>query len=333
MSHLPVLMAEVLTALKPQSGEVYIDGTFGAGGYTKAILGAANCNVIGLDRDPNVQIHVDEFLRKFPERFSFVRAEFSNMEEAVEGRMVDGVVLDIGVSSMQLDQAMRGFSFMREGPLDMRMAQEGPSAADVIKHFKHNELIEVFRVYGEERRARRCADFIVRAREISPIETTDALAGVITSALGKGGKKHPATKIFQALRIYVNDELGELRRALLAAEKILNPGGRLVVVSFHSLEDRMVKLFLRARCGDNVSGSRHLPPQHINTTKPSFDLPKRSGVSASREEQVNNPRSRSARLRCGVRTGADIWPFEDGDKGGFAFPNVPSLMELEARAS
>ena len=299
MSHVPVLMAEVLAALKPQNGELYIDGTFGAGGYTKAILEAANCKVVGLDRDPNVQFHVEEIQGKFPERFSFVRAEFSNMEEAVGGRQVDGVILDIGVSSMQLDQAGRGFSFMREGPLDMRMAQEGPSAADVIKHFKHNELIEIFRVYGEERRARRCADFIVRARDVSPIETTDALAGVVTNALGKGGKKHPATKIFQALRIYVNDELGELQRALLAAEKILKPGGRLVMVSFHSLEDRMVKLFLRARCGDVISGSRHLPPQIIDTTKPSFNLLKRSGVSASRDEQVRNARSRSARV-CGA---------------------------------
>lgn len=322
MSHLPVLMAEVLSALKPQGGEVYIDGTFGAGGYTKAVLGAANCNVIGLDRDPNVQVHVDELGQQFPERFSFVMAEFSNMEEAVGGRLVDGVILDIGVSSMQLDQAGRGFSFMREGPLDMRMAQAGASAADVIKHFKHNELIEIFRVYGEERRARRCADFIVRARDILPIETTDALADVIIKALGKGGKKHPATKIFQALRIYVNDELRELQRALLAAEKILNPGGRLVVVSFHSLEDRMVKLFLRARCGDNVSGSRHLPPQHINTTKPSFDLPKRSGVSAGREEQIDNPRSRSAHLRCGVRTGADIWPVKYGDNNGLSLIHI-----------
>ncbi len=332
MSHVPVLMNEVLSALGPQGGEIYIDGTFGAGGYSKAILEAADCKLVGLDRDPDVLVHVDEMRAQFTERFSFIQTAFSHMEDAVQGEKFDGVVLDIGVSSMQLDQGDRGFSFMRDGPLDMRMAQQGPSAADVVQYLKHNELIRIFKVYGEERRARRCADFIVRAREVEPIETTGALAQIITSALGKGGKKHPATKIFQALRIYVNDELGELQKALLAAENILKPGGRLVVVSFHSLEDRMVKLFLRARCGDVSSGSRHLPPQEIDTTKPSFYLPRRSGVSAGKEEQKNNPRSRSARLRCGVRTDADVWPVKDGVVVGFAFPDVPTLAELEARA-
>lgn len=333
MSHIPVLMNEVLFALGPQDGEVYIDGTFGAGGYSRAILKAANCDLVGLDRDPDVHVQVTEVRAQFPKRFSFIQTEFSNMDVAVEGRTFDGIVLDIGVSSMQLDQEGRGFSFMREGPLDMRMAQHGPSAADVVKCFKHNELIQIFKVYGEERRARRCADFIVRARDVKPINTTNALAEIITSALGKSGKKHPATKVFQALRIYVNDELGELQRALLAAERILKPGGRLVVVSFHSLEDRMVKSFLRARCGDVSSGSRHLPPQEINTTKPSFNLLKRSGVSATKEEQKDNPRSRSARLRYGVRTSADIWPVKEGDDKGFVFPNVPTLAELESRAA
>ncbi len=331
MSHIPVLMDEVLHALSPKDGEQYVDGTFGAGGYTSAILKAAKCHVTGLDRDPNVRSHVERIAGAFPDSFAFQQIEFSKMAEVFDVRSLDGIVLDVGVSSMQLDQGERGFSFMREGPLDMRMSGHGPRASDVINNFEHKELVEVFKAYGEERRAKRCADYIMRARGKSAIDTTQELADIITNALGKSGKKHPATRVFQALRIYINDELGELYRALIAAESILKPGGRLVVVSFHSLEDRIVKSFLRARCGDVISGSRYLPPQDINTAKPPFKLTKRSGVKASKMEQSQNPRSRSACLRSGIRTHADNWPVDEDSGVGFIVPDVPSLAALESR--
>ena len=336
-SHIPVLMNEVLAALKPAGGEVYIDGTFGAGGYTSHILQAADCRVIGLDRDPNVAPHVDAIRGEFGVRFAFVEAEFSRLDKVTNGELVDGIVLDIGVSSMQLDQDKRGFSFMRDGPLDMRMAgntpDAGASAYDAIRHLSRNDLQQIFKVYGEERRARRCADFIVRAREEAPIETTLQLANVLAQALGSGGKRHPATKVFQALRIFVNDELGELVRALLAAERILKPGGRLVVVSFHSLEDRIIKAFLRKRSGEVRGGSRHLPPQSASEeygdNAPSFTLPKRSGVAPKEAELAANPRARSARLRCGVRTDAPAW------SGGVEdmLPRVPDLDNLRKLSS
>jgi len=328
MSHVPVLLGEVLTALAPTDGEAYIDATFGAGGYSAAILGAADCQLIGLDRDPNVRVHVDRLKSEFGDRFEFVETQFSNMEEALDGALVDGVVLDIGVSSMQLDEGARGFSFMRAGPLDMRMSGKGPSAADAVNHLEHGDLIQIFKVYGEERRARRCADFIVRAREAAPIETTLALADIISAALGRSGKNHPATRVFQALRIYINDELGELYKALLAAEKVLRPGGRLVVVSFHSLEDRIVKTFFRTRSGETQGGSRHLPPQAVSEDRPSFNLQKRSSISASKDELAQNPRARSARLRFGVRTDAPLWPSIDD-----VLPRVPSLDALQRLAA
>ena len=328
MSHIPVLLGEVLRALKPAQGETYLDGTFGAGGYTKAVLGAADCHVIGLDRDPNVQPHVDEVAAEFGERFSFVQSEFSGMEAAIGGKQIHGVVLDIGVSSMQLDQGVRGFSFMREGPLDMRMSGRGVSAADAISLLEHNELIQIFKVYGEERRARRCADFIVRAREQGAVTTTLALAEIISSALGRQGKNHPATRVFQALRIYVNDELGELYRALLAAEKILHPGGRLIVVTFHSLEDRIVKSFFRARSGEVAGSSRHLPPQAVSENAPSFKLTRRSGIAPSKQEQKDNKRARSARLRYGIRTNAPVWSEPEN-----LLSDVPSLEALKRRAA
>jgi len=333
MSHVPVLMGEVLHALSPADNETYIDGTFGAGGYTTEILRAANCKVIGLDRDPNVAPHTSRVQDEFGARFTFVQTEFSKLDQVTDGALVDGVVLDIGVSSMQLDQDVRGFSFMRDGPLDMRMASEGPSALDAVKHLSRNDLQQIFKVYGEERQARRCADFIVRAREETPIETTLALANILAKALGGGGKRHPATKVFQALRIFVNDELGELVRALLAAEKILRPGGRLVVVSFHSLEDRIVKTFLRRRSGEVRGGSRHLPPQSDSVgygeNAPSFKLTKRSGVTSKQEELDTNPRARSARLRFAVRTDAPAWPIEEDD----VLPRAPSLDDLRKLAS
>lgn len=339
-SHIPVLMNEVLAALKPVDGETYIDGTFGAGGYTSHILRSSKCKVIGLDRDPNVAPHVDAVSDEFGARFTFVKTEFSKLDEVTGGELVDGIVLDIGVSSMQLDQDVRGFSFMRDGPLDMRMAGDGsntdPSAMDAVKYLSRNDLQQIFKVYGEERRARRCADFIVRARDEASIETTLQLASILTKALGSGGKRNPATKVFQALRIFVNDELGELARALLAAERSLKPGGRLVVVSFHSLEDRIVKAFLRSRSGEVRGGSRHLPPQAdaegYGENAPSFKLLKRSGVTANEEELEANPRARSARLRFAVRTGAPVWPDSDDD-GAELLPRAPSLGDLRKLAS
>jgi len=328
MSHVPVLLTEVIGALKPKDGEQYVDGTFGAGGYSRAIFNAAKCSVLGLDRDPTVAPYADELMSEYENRFAFKFTKFSELDEAVGSEKVDGVILDIGVSSMQLDQGERGFSFMRSGPLDMRMSAVGPTAADAIKLLKHNELINIFKVYGEEKRAKRCADFIVNARTAHEVATTDGLADIIASALGRSGKNHPATRVFQALRIYINDELGELYKALLAAERVLKPGGRLVVVTFHSLEDRIVKSFLRSRSEQPSSGSRHLPQQDIAKNVVSFDVTKRSGYSAGKEEIADNPRARSARLRFGVRTTAPVWQGEEN-----LLPDVPSLDVLKRRVA
>ena len=328
MSHVPVLLPEVLAALGPKDGEQYVDGTFGAGGYTRAILTSAKCRVLGLDRDPSVRVNVEDVSGQFGDRFAFEEIPFSQMEDVLKGKQVDGVVLDIGVSSMQLDQAERGFSFMREGPLDMRMSSHGPSAADAVKYLEVNELARIFKVYGDEKRAKRCADFIARAREEGPIETTQQLADILASALGRQGKHHPATRVFQALRIFVNDELGELYRALVAAEKVLRPGGRLVIVSFHSLEDRIVKSFLRTRSEADRAGSRHAPPQDNEGLPFSFTVSKRSGVTAGKAEVSENPRARSARLRWGVRTEAPVWSRDED-----LLPAVPSLDLLERRVA
>lgn len=328
MSHIPVLLPEVLRALKPADGEHYVDGTFGAGGYTDAILSSAKCIVTGLDRDPTVAPYVETMTSKFGDRFRFKQTAFSDLDEAMEGGQVDGVVLDIGVSSMQLDQGERGFSFMRNGPLDMRMSDSGPTAADAVKYLKLNELVEIFKVYGEEKRARRCADFIIRAREEKDIVTTDELSEILSKALGRAGKHHPATRVFQALRIYINDELGELYKALRAAERVLKPGGRLVVVTFHSLEDRIVKTFLRNRSEQPSAGSRYQPQNEMVENVISFEVPKRSGVKAGKEELVANPRARSARLRWGVRSDAPVWEGEED-----LLPDVPSLDVLERRVA
>ncbi|MEE9272611.1 MAG: 16S rRNA (cytosine(1402)-N(4))-methyltransferase RsmH [Robiginitomaculum sp.] len=332
MSHLPVLLTEVVRALAIQKDDVIVDGTFGAGGYTRAILEVKKCHVIGLDRDPSVAGFAQAVAEKFPQNFSFYETKFSKMDEVLNGRKVDGVVLDIGVSSMQLDQGERGFSFMRNGPLDMRMSGVGVNAKDAIKYLAHNELIRIFKVYGEEKRARRCADFIVRAREKSLIETTEELANIVSAALGRTGRIHPATRVFQALRIFINDELGELYRALLAAEKILKPGGRFAVVSFHSMEDRIVKNFFRVRSGYMSGRSRHLPPQQVSASLPSFSQKKRSGISVSKEELAVNLRARSARLRVAERTSAPIWP-KACETDIDILPGVLSLTELERRAA
>ncbi|CAN5216861.1 16S rRNA (cytosine(1402)-N(4))-methyltransferase RsmH [soil metagenome] len=308
--HAPVLLAEVLEALSPQPGDVIIDATFGAGGYTRAIL-TNGAEVIGLDRDPTVQPHADAVANDFPGKFSLVRTPFSGLADAFAetGKpRLDGAVFDIGVSSMQLDQAERGFSFMRDGPLDMRMSSEGESAADIVNGYDHGPLAHLIKLYGEERQSGRIATAILRRRLVQPFTRTLDLADVIEKTLGgrRGAPTHPATRTFQALRIAVNDELGELEAGLAAAEATLAPGGRLAVVTFHSLEDRIVKSFFTERSGNTPGGSRHAPVA-IDTRKPSFTLMFKGAREAGDAECAVNPRARSAKLRAGVRTDAPVW--------------------------
>ena len=300
MKHYPVMLPEVLAALGPKSGETYLDGTFGNGGYSKAFLDSADCHVIALDQDPGVRERAKELSEGA--LFRFIETPFSLMDKVLDGEMVDAVILDIGVSSMQIDQGERGFSFMRAGPLDMRMRQAGPSASDAVNNLSEADLSRIFKIYGEEKQARRIARLIIRARDDGDIETTNALAEIIEKGIGRRGKIHPATRVFQALRIFINDELGELYRGLLAAEKILKPGGRLIVVTFHSLEDRIVKKFLRVRSERPASGSRYMPEAADADFSPIFNLPSRSAILPSEAELVENPRSRSAKLRVGIRT-------------------------------
>jgi len=326
VKHYPVMLPEVLKALSPKNDETYLDATFGNGGYSEAFLKAANCHVIGLDRDPNVAFRAKDIVINYEGRFRLIETPFSKMDDVGLGQ-VDAVILDIGVSSMQLDQAERGFSFMRSGPLDMRMGVKGPTAAEAVKSLSHSDLVRIFQVYGEERRARRAADFIVRARDEDDIVTTDALADLIEKALGRTGKTHPATRVFQALRIYINDELGELYRGLCAAEKILKPQGCLIVVTFHSLEDRIVKSFLRRRSGETVGGSRYAPEIKRDGPAPSFTQGKRSVIKPSKSEVEENPRSRSAKMRFAIRSEAPAFPIDDN-----LLPNVPSVHDLRVAA-
>ena len=302
--HISVLLDEVVQALSAKSGDTIIDGTFGAGGYTRAIL-ATGASVVGFDRDPTVQ----RFAEGLPaDRFRLVQDRFSRMAEHFEPQSVDGVVLDIGVSSMQLDEAERGFSFMRDGPLDMRMSDTGPTAADLVNNLDQVELARILYVYGEEHASRRIASFLVRRREERRFERTLDLAHVIERALGgrKGAKVHPATRSFQGLRIAVNEELAELEAALAAAEVILKPGGRLAVVTFHSLEDRIVKTYLAERAGRTPGGSRHLPQAPAGAPA-SFQLIANKAIAPSEAELAVNPRARSSKLRAAIRTVAPIW--------------------------
>jgi 16S rRNA (cytosine1402-N4)-methyltransferase len=295
---------EVLDAMRPAKGGVYVDGTFGAGGYTAAFL-AAGASVIGFDRDPTAR----RFAQGLdPKRFRLETARFSEMDEIVGEGAADGVALDLGVSSMQLDEAERGFSFLRDGPLDMRMESEGPSAADLINEADAAELARIFFVYGEERQSRRIAAAIVRRRAEQPFTRTLELAEFIEKALGgrRGAKVHPATRAFQGLRIAVNEELSELEAGLVAAERTLKAGGRLCVVTFHSLEDRIVKAFLSVRAGRTPSGSRHAPPKTAGP-EPSFSLLFNGAQAPSEAEVAANPRARSAKLRAAIRTGAPVW--------------------------
>ena len=313
--HIPVLLSQVLAQLNPQDGEAYIDGTFGAGGYTRAILEAARCRVLAIDRDPAAVARADELCTEFPGRLIAVEAPFGTLD-AVAGKEsfapVDGVVLDIGVSSMQLDEPERGFSFQADGPLDMRMSRRGATAADVVNGTDEETLARIIYVLGEERRSRAIARAIVAARAEAPLRTTKALADLVARVLGgrKVDGRHPATRTFQALRIFVNDELGELARGLGAAERCLKPGGRLVVVTFHSLEDRIVKRFLAERSGKEARGSRHLPEKSIKSERPSFRIVNPRPLTPSKGELQVNPRARSARARVAVRTEAPAWPLD-----------------------
>ena len=316
--HIPVMLAEVLEALAPRPGQVVVDGTFGAGGYTAAII-EAGASVVAIDRDPDAIAAGRAMEAAAGGRLRLVHGRFSALD-TIAGGPVDGVVLDVGVSSMQLDEAGRGFSFRHDGPLDMRMERKGPGAAEVVNRFKAGDLARIFGFYGEERHAGRIARMIEKRRALRPFERTRDLAEAIEGVVGRkpGDKIHPATRAFQGLRIFVNDELGELARALCAAERALKPGGRLAVVTFHSLEDRIVKQFIADRSG-RASGSRHLPAAVERGA--TFDKAGKP-VAASEGEAEVNPRARSARLRAAVRTAA---PARGEDLSIFGLPALPDL--------
>jgi 16S rRNA (cytosine1402-N4)-methyltransferase len=324
--HIPVMLEEVLAALQPKDGDIVVDGTFGAGGYTKAILDAADCKVIAIDRDAEAFRLGGQLAEAYPGRLIAMLGRYAEMEAlaASEGfESVDGVALDLGVSSMQLDQADRGFSFANDGPLDMRMGPDGPTAADLVNSLSERELSDIIYIYGEERRSRAIAKAIVAARTEAPITRTGELADLVVGVLGRkrDEPKHPATRTFQALRLYLNAELDELAKGLSAAENLLKTGGRLVVVTFHSLEDRIAKRFFASRSVAGPKGSRHLPEAETQEFAPSFQLLNRRPLEPGNDEIQGNPRARSARLRAGERTAAPAHPL---DLAKIGVPQVPS---------
>ena len=301
------MLREVLTALAPKDGGVYVDGTFGAGGYTRAILEAADCTVYAIDRDPEAFARAAAMQRDFAGRLVPLHGCFGSVAELLASagvEKIDGLVLDLGVSSIQLATPERGFSFQHDGPLDMRMSLDGLSAKDVVNKFAEKELADIIYTYGEERASRQIAKRIIAAR---PLSTTLDLVKAVHSVLPMHGglKTDTATRTFQALRIFVNDELGELEKALTAAEELLNEDGRLVVVSFHSLEDWRMKNFLKEKSGRSSNVSRHLPDR-ADKRLPSFSLEENNGLKPQGDEIAANPRSRSARLRYGIRTSAPV---------------------------
>jgi 16S rRNA (cytosine1402-N4)-methyltransferase len=326
--HIPVLGRRVVELLDVRGDAVYVDATFGAGGHSRAILAAANCNVIAIDRDQHAIARGADLVRSAAGRLVLAESKFSDLQAVVRNcgyEAIDGVVFDLGVSSMQLDEAARGFSFRHEGPLDMRMSRDGPTAADVVASASERELTTIVAAFGEERHARRIARALIAARRATSIRTTRALADLIAGAVpARGDPIHPATRTFQALRIFVNDELTELAAGLAAAERVLKPGGRLVVLSFHSLEDRITKSFLVER-GRPRAPSRHRPsPAQLTTT---FRILTPRPIVPDEAEVRANPRARSAKLRAGERTEAAIPP----RRTTRLQPRLPSLTDLAAR--
>jgi 16S rRNA (cytosine1402-N4)-methyltransferase len=324
--HVPVLGREAVDMLSPRDGGVYIDATFGAGGYSRTILDVPGTRVIGIDRDQTAIAGGFDLVERSDGRLILIEERFSQLAQicAAEGFLsVDGIVMDVGVSSMQLDEAARGFSFRHDGPLDMRMGHDGPTAANVIAKASEAELADIIYIFGEERHSRAVARAIVAARKDTPIKTTRVLADLVAKVVrAKPAEIHPATRTFQALRIFVNEELDELQRALEAAEWVLKAGGRLVVVSFHSLEDRIVKNFLNARAKASA-GSRHLP--EVSKAEPSLRLLNKRPLVPDESEIAANPRARSAKLRAAERTKASAhspgdlqsWPrLSDMTRGG-----------------
>ncbi len=297
--HIPVLLGPLLRAVAPVEG-TWVDGTFGAGGYARGLLAQGAAQVIGIDRDPAVFAMAASWAGEYGDRLRLVQGTFSDLDE-LAGAPVDGVVLDLGVSSMQLDQAERGFSFLRDGPLDMRMGGDGPTAADLLNTAPESVIADVLYLYGEERASRRIAKAIVAAR---PLTRTGQLSDIVSGCLPrpKPGQSHPSTRAFQAIRIWVNDEFGQLVAGLAAAERALRPGGQLAVVSFHSLEDRIVKRFMQARSNSAGGGSRYAP--EITHDEAAFTLPFRRAIGPDESEMASNPRARAALLRVGIRSTA-----------------------------
>lgn len=329
-THVPVLAEQVIHALAPVDGAVMVDGTYGGGGYARAALAVANITLIAIDRDPEAMERAWAHAGKDP-RLIPAPGRFGELEAILRagGREhVDGVMLDLGVSSFQIDEAERGFSFMRDGPLDMRMGQKGPSAADAVNRLTEGELADIFHFLGEEPAARRIARFIVQRRRSKPFETTLDLAEEIERSVGgrRGKPTHPATRSFQALRMWVNEETVELVSALSAIERVLKPGGRLAVVTFHSIEDRIVKLFLRSRSGNDPGASRHIPGLPRGAP-PTFELLQRKAIEPDAAELAANPRARSARLRWALRTDAPAWNVSP--EAGL---RLPGLRQLEGAA-
>jgi 16S rRNA (cytosine1402-N4)-methyltransferase len=325
--HVPVLLDEAIAALAPREGETLIDATFGGGGYSRAILAVPGTHVIAIDRDLDA-IQRAEAMAAETRRLTPLLGRFGDVAELAGDlglSSVDGIVLDIGVSSFQIDEAARGFSFQKDGPLDMRMGASGPTAADVVARMDERALAGLIFRLGEEKQSRRIAKFLVERRRLRPFKTTLDLADAVEAAVGgrRGERIHPATQTFQALRMYVNDELGELARAVTGAERLLRPGGRLVIVSFHSLEDRLVKAWLRERAGRVGAGSRHIPLLS-KSAEPTFELVFSKAVTPAEKELETNPRARSAKLRAAIRTGAPARP-EIPDDG----LDLPPLSDLE----
>lgn len=318
--HIPVLLTSILSAVAPVQG-VWLDGTFGAGGYTRGLLEAGAEKVVGVDRDPLAFELAAKWAGDFGPRLIQQQGVFSKMDDYASD--LDGVVLDLGVSSMQLDLAERGFSFMRDGPLDMRMSQDGLSAADIVNDAPEETIANILFQYGEERASRRIAKAILRERVMERISTTLRLASIIESCLprAKPGQSHPATRSFQALRIAVNNEYGELFQGLMAAERVLKPGGQLAVVTFHSVEDRMVKRFLTARAGAGGNANRYAP--QIEREAPGFTLKSRKAIAAPADEIAANPRARSAKLRVATRTDA---PAREIDAKTIGMPLVKEVF-------